>query len=176
MEHFCVFFFFSNIRFPSKNMYISILVCHLFVLKLKNRTPFPFKRGPECAPLCNSLSYSSSLCEQVSSSRYHLFCSLLSVWPLWYRAGWRWCQLTTHSPTAHLSHKLASRQPTEVDTVIVSSRFRPCELWVTCSFSSLLFTTLLFCLWILERTVIFHGYLMACKLTLSSYLVSVLFF
>ena len=42
--------------------------------------------------LCNLLSGSSSLCEPALSSLYHLFRGPLSIWPLWYRAGWRCCR------------------------------------------------------------------------------------
>uniref|UniRef100_A0A8C3A4I5 Docking protein 7 n=1 Tax=Cyclopterus lumpus TaxID=8103 RepID=A0A8C3A4I5_CYCLU len=54
----------------------SILVGHLFTSK---KWPPVCSNGLQHALLCNSLSYSSSLCEQAVSSLDHLLCSSLSI-------------------------------------------------------------------------------------------------
>lgn len=99
--------------------------------------------------LVNTLHY-ITCCHAVAACVHRLYhqciiCSVarLSVWPLWYRAGWLWCRAafgvrTTNSPTAHLSNTLVFLHSVQFYTVTEYGRFTPCKLWVTCNFLSLL--------------------------------------
>ena len=64
--------------------FFIFIISHLFASELRNNSR---SVASWTSLLCDSLSHSSSLCEQASSSLHHLLRGTLSGWPLWYRAG-----------------------------------------------------------------------------------------